>query len=68
MTHKDLLTALTVNNAISRPQELVVARRASLCVDRDLLVGGHGRGELDAEVRYLAHDDLVQEHPAQREK
>lgn len=30
---------LAVNDAISRAQELVVARRAALCVDRDLLVG-----------------------------
>lgn len=62
------LPALTVNNAISRPEELVVARWASLCVDRDLLVGHHGRGELDPEVWYLAHDDLLQEHPAGRER
>ena len=59
--------ALTVNNAISRPQELVVARRASLRVDSDLLVGGHGRRELDTEVWYLAHDDLLQKHAAERE-
>lgn len=58
---------LAVNDAISRSQELVVARRAALGVDRDLPVGGQGRREPYVKVGHLTHDDLVQVHPA-REK
>lgn len=57
---------LTVDDAISRPQELVVTRRAPLGVYRDLLVGGKGGGELDSEVGHLTHDDLLQVHAAGR--
>lgn len=56
---------LTVNNAISIADELVVVRGVSLCVDRDFPVRGHRRREPHAKVRNLAHNDLVEVHPAE---
>lgn len=55
-------STLTVDDAVPRTEQLVVARGAALAVDGDLPVGGVGRRELDAKVGHLAHHDLVQEH------